>query len=353
MVKSTLEVYREALGNFKLLIIKLSSLGDIILSTAAIRAIKEKFGKTHSISFLVGAESKDVLLRCPYIDELLVCDAKEKGLAGILRLSTVLRKKNFDIVIDLQNNRKSHMLALFSLALHRYGYDKKLGFLLNHRVKDDSPPMDPVSHQFRVLKMLGIEMGDVRLELWPSQDDQRYIDELLALQWTSAHQKIVGINMSASLRWRTKNWPLKHIVDFCEKLAHSDIRIVITGTENDLAAAQALISRVKDAKPISTCGKTSINQLACLIKRCNVFISADSAPLHIAASVGTPFVALFGPTDPRRHLPPAKNYAVINKDLSCGPCYKPECKTIKCMEEITAQEVLQAVDRLLGASAEK
>ncbi|MBI5144587.1 MAG: glycosyltransferase family 9 protein, partial [Candidatus Omnitrophica bacterium] len=95
------------------------------------------------------------------------------------------------------------------------------------------------------------------------------------------------------------------------------------------------------------CAKTTINQLSCLIKKCRVYISSDSAPLHIAAAMGTPFVALFGPTDPRRHLPPAKDYVVIKKELDCSPCYKSKCKTKKCMEMIKPQEVVEAVEKLL------
>jgi ADP-heptose:LPS heptosyltransferase len=84
-----------------------------------------------------------------------------------------------------------------------------------------------------------------------------------------------------------------------------------------------------------------------LIRKCSVFISGDSAPLHVAAAVSTPFVALFGPTDPRRHLPPAKNFAVIKKDAGCGPCYKPKCAKIRCMAAITPDEVLAQVEKLL------
>ena len=350
MVKNTLDVYREALGFFKILVIKFSSSGDIILSTAAIRAIKEKFSPNYKISFLVSAESKDILLNCPQIDELLVCDLKNKdrGLKGLLKLAAVLRKKNFDIVIDLQNNRKSHFLCAFSLALNRYGYDnKKFGFLLNHRIKDEKPPIDPVTHQFRILKMLGIELENHQLELWPKPQDQRYIDEFLSSEWVSANQQIVGINISASQRWLTKNWPLHHIAELCEELSGRDIRVVITGVEKDLKQAGTLMNMVKNAKLLNACAKTNINQLACLIKKCNIYISFDSAPLHIACAVGTPFIALFGPTDPRRHLPPAKDGIVIRKDLPCSPCYRSKCKTKRCMELIGPQEVLEAIDKLL------
>ncbi len=366
MVKNTLDVYKDALSNFKLLIIKFSSLGDVILSTASLRAIREKFSPSTTlgtdgeesrtirdnfkISFLIGEESKEALLRCPYIDELLVADFKnkDKGLMGILNLAKILRKKNFDIVVDLQNNRKSHILSFLSLGPCRFGYDnKKFGFLLNHRIKDEKSPVDPVTHQFRILKMLNIDLENPHLELWPTQEDQRYIDDLLNSQWLSANQKIIGINIGASERWLTKSWPKGNIIKLCEELGRRDMRVLITGTEKDLAKSNELTNMVKNTRLINTSAKTSVNQLACLIKRCAVFISSDSAPLHIAAAVGTPFVALFGPTDPRRHLPPAKDYAVIKKDLPCSPCYKSKCKTKICMELITPEEVLEAIDKLI------
>jgi lipopolysaccharide heptosyltransferase II len=350
MVKNTIDVYKDSLSNFKILIIKFGSLGDLILSTAALRAIREKFPGNYKITFLVGTDSKEVLLRCPYIDELVVVGlkGKDKGLKGLWNLGCQLRKQNFDMVIDLQNNRKSHLLSFLSASVNRYGYNnKKYGFLLNHSIKDNLPPLDPVKHQFRILNMLGIELKDNHLELWSSEEDQGVINDLLSAQWLSANQKIIGLNLSASPRWETKVWPLEHIAKLCELLKAKDIRVVATGTERDLPKAHKLMSMVKDAKLINACGRTSVNQLACLIKKCSVFISADSSPLHIAAAVDTPFIALFGPTDYRRHLPLANNCIVLNKNVSCSPCYKPKCKRRKCMEEITPEEVVEAIEKLL------
>ncbi|MFH0913649.1 MAG: GT4 family glycosyltransferase PelF [Candidatus Omnitrophota bacterium] len=350
MVKKTISVYEEAIKERKVLIIKFSSLGDIILSTAALKAIKQKFSAGYKISFLVGEESKDALLSCPYIDELIVCDLKnkDKGIRGLLKLGALLRKKDFDIVIDLQNNRMSHILSFLSLSLNRYGYDnKKFGFLLNHRIKDERPLLDPVTHQFRILNMLGIELESLSLELWPTQEDISHIDEFLNSEWLSANQLLVGINISASSRWPSKNWPPQHLVKLCTELSRRDIRVAITGTEKDSAQAELLINSLKNIKITNACGRTTVNQLACLIKRCAVFISCDSAPLHVAASQGVPFIALFGPTEPRRHLSPAKKYIVIKKELPCSPCYKSKCKTARCMELIRPEEVLEAITQLL------
>jgi lipopolysaccharide heptosyltransferase II len=350
MVKNTIEVYKDALSNFKILIIKFGSLGDLILSTAAMRAIREKFFGKYKITFVVGEESKEVLLRSPLIDELVVADLKhnDKGLRGIWRIGERLRKENFDIVIDLQNNHKSHLLSFLTLCVNRYGYkNNKYGFLLNKGIKDDQPAVDPVTHQFRILQPLGIELKNNHLELWPTEEDKRSVDELLSAQWLSANQKLIGINLSASPRWKTKSWPPEYIARLCDLLGPKEIRVVLTGTEKDLPVAKCVMGLVKSAKPINACAKTTVNELACLIKKCAVYICADSSPLHIAAAMDTPFVALFGPTDYRRHLPMAKKSLVLKKDIPCSPCYKPKCKSGKCMESITPEEVLQAVERFI------
>jgi len=349
MVKKTYDVYREAQEDYKILIIKFSSLGDVILATAAIRATREKF-LNHKISLLVRQEYKDALLTCPYLDELLVCDFKNKdrGIKGILKWGAILRKKNFDIVVDLQNNRKSHLLAALSLAPDRYGYDnKKFGLLLNHRIRNEKLPIGPVTRQFEILKMLGIDLDKPHLELWPTPADQHYIEEFLNSEWPSEKQKFIGINISASKRWLTKNWPLEHIAKLCEELSARDIRVVITGTEKDLLWADRLMNKAKNSKIINACARTTVNQLACLIKKCSVYISSDSAALHIASAVDTPLIALFGPTDFRRHLPSVSDYVVIKKDLPCSPCYKSKCRTYKCMKLIKPEEVLEAIDKLL------
>ena len=352
MAKSTIGVYEESLRNYRILVIKFSSLGDIILSSTALRAIREKFGEDYKITVLASEENKDLLLRCPYIDELLVCNfkGKDRGLRGLWQLSAALRKKNFDMVIDLQNNRKSHILAFLSGSFRRYGYNNnKFGRLLNYGVKDDKEKMSPLKHQFRILNKLGIELKDHSLEMWMAPEDQKYIDDFLGSEWLSAKQKLIGINISASPRWQSKSYPQENLLRLCQELSKLDVRVVLTGSKQDCVFTDELVKKLGNVKVINACGKTTINQLACLISRCSVYISADSAPLHVASSQNVPFVALFGPTEASRHLPPAQEgkFVLIQKELSCAPCYKPKCKTKKCMETITPQEIVEAVKKLL------
>jgi lipopolysaccharide heptosyltransferase II len=349
MCQETIKIYQEALNTKNILIIKISAIGDVILSVPSIRALKNKFPQT-KIYCLVGKDSKQILQNCPFLDGLFIYDDKEKhkGLKGILEISKELRRYNFDIVIDLQNNRKSHIISFLSMAANRYGYDNgKFSFLLNHKVKELKTDMSPVEHQFRTLKMLSIDDTNRELELWPSKENEDYAKGLLDSYWVSKTEKIVGLNLSASKKWSSKCWPIEKFAQLSNTLSNENIRIAITGTKEDLPLAEKL-QNLTSAKLLIFSGKTDLMQLVALIKRCNVFITADSAPLHIAAAVGTPVVALFGPTSALRHMPPAKSSRAIKKELDCSPCYKPHCKDRDCMQEISVAEVFQAVKDLIG-----
>jgi len=358
MMEKTLAVYEEALKTINILVIKISAIGDVILSVPSLREIRSRF-KNASIKVLVGIQSREVLDKCPYINDLIVCDFKDKhkGLRGLWRLAKELQKNCFDIVIDLQNNRKSHILAALSLAPVRYGYDNgKFSFLLNKRIKDDAPYLDPIEHQFRTLKLADIKPADKTLELWPSEADEKEVERFLQDNWVKPGQPIVGINVRASSRWLTKNWPISYMAELCDRLAKEfNIRVVLTGSKEDIEFANR-IARLTKAKPIMAVGKTSLMQLASLIKYFKLYLTPDSAPMHIASSVGAPFVALFGPTDPVRHAVRTKNCVIICKrnELKCSPCYSPNClKNFACMKKISVEEVLKEMTPFLRQTLDR
>ena len=353
MMTKTLSVYEEVLKSVNILIIKISAVGDCILSVPSLRAIRAKF-KNANIKVLVGLPAREVFDGCPYINGKIVCDLKgrDRRLSGLWKIGRELRMECFDIVIDLQNNRKSHILSALSLAPLRYGYDNgKFSFLLNNRIKDDAPYLDPIEHQFRVLKLAGLKPVDKNLELWSTPSDAEKIDALFQDNWVKPSQNIIGINARASSRWNSKNWPPKRIAELCDKLAKEfNMRVILTGTKEDVS----FIKKIRDltsSKPIIAAGRTTVAELASLIKKCKVYITSDSAPMHIASAMSTPFIALFGPTDPLRHIAPSKNHVVIKKDLKCSPCYSPNCsRGFKCMSGIEAEEVFRAVKNILSKS---
>ncbi len=353
MMTKTLSVYTEALKAVNILVIKVSAIGDVILSVPSLKAIRDKF-KDADIRVLVGLQARDVLDGCPYINGKIVCDftGRDKGLSGLWKLGEDLRKRCFDIAIDLQNNKKSHILSFLSMAPLRYGYNNgKYSFLLNNGIRDDAPYLDPLEHQFRVLKSAGIKPVDKRLELWPSPSDSERIDALFQENWIKPSQALAGINVRASSRWNSKNWPPKRIAELCDRLAKEfNMRVVLTGTKEDALFTEK-IKGLTSSKPVVAAGRTAVMELASLIKRCKVYITPDSAPMHIASALGTPYIALFGPTDPARHVVPSEDHVVIKKDLKCSPCYNPNCsKGFKCMSGIEVEEVFAAVKKILSKS---
>ncbi|MEI8176234.1 MAG: lipopolysaccharide heptosyltransferase II [Candidatus Omnitrophota bacterium] len=353
MCRDTFAIYEEARNAQNILVIKISAIGDVILSIPSIRAIREKFPKAN-IKVLVGLRARNSLKGCPYINDIIVCDfdRKDKGLVGLLRTAYALRRHDFDIVVDFQNNRKSHLLSFLSFSPLRFGYNNgKLGFLLNRSIRDTKETIGPLDHQFRILSVMGIVAPEKRLELWPSPEDEKWARDFLDTNWVGRNQVLIGINMGSSDRWASKRWPLANFAKLCEELSRRyRARVVITGLRSDIDAARKVAEAAK-TKPLIACGRTNVTQLAALMKHCKVFITGDSAPLHVAGAMKVPFVALFGPTDPRRHLVTTENFVVIRKDLRCSPCYKARCiLKYRCMNKIAVVEVADAVGALLKVS---
>jgi len=346
MIEKTLSVYEETLKTERILIIKLGAIGDVVLATPSLRAIRKHFPNAQ-LTLLVGRDAVELVQNCPYLDDLVVYDPSRKDRRGSrrLRLSSELRRRGFDRVIDLQNNKTSQLLSYLSLAPKRYGFDRgPFRFLVNFKIKDPGA-MPPVEHQGKLLSLLGIQEMDPTLEVWTRPKDEEAVDRFLHQEWLAGNEPLVGVNLGGSPRWETKRWPVEYIAALCDRLAQDRIRVVVTGSEREKALLQKLLSQVR-TKPIVAVGKTNLPELACLIRRCRAFVTVDSAPMHIAASVNVPVIAFFGPTDPRRHFPPTEKGTVLNKKVKCHPCYRCRCPIgLICMTQIKPEEVYRELKR--------
>lgn len=347
MAERTRALYEKEIAEKNILIIKLGALGDIILSVPSLRAIRNKFEKAR-IFLLTDSKFKEAVAGCPYIDRFILLEKSNNVFLSILKTSKKLRHYNFDLVIDLQNNRASHMLAFLSGSFSRCGWDNgKLSFLLNHRQKWIKEKLDPVSHQQKFLELLDVPIKKRGLEIWVSEKDREYIDDFLKDNWLIPAQTLIGFNIASSKKWQSKRWPIDNFIKLAEELTQSvNARIVLTAVKEDAELCEYFIRNCR-YKPINACGKTNFTQLSALIQHCKVYVSNDSAPLHIAVASEVPFVALFGPTDPKRHILPEAKGIVLHKDLRCSPCYKPFCRSLKCLKEISVEEVKSSVISLI------
>ena len=351
MVSQTLEVYQEASERLRILVMKLSATGDVVLITPSLRALRQRFPQAH-ITVLTSRQNSELLNRCPYLDDLVVFDRRQDGSpAGLLRMGKRLRWAQVDLVVDFQNNRISHWLGRLSGAPQRYGFaGRRWSWLLSHRAVEPEGTLPPVEHQFCLLQWLGIEQASMHLELWLGPSDEARIDGLIQEAWIAENQPLVAVHPGS--RWISKRWPAERYAELIDRLAVvAKVRVILTGSEGERPLCDQ-IHRAAKSKPILAAGYTSLNELAALMRRCRVLISGDSAPLHIAAAAGTPIVALFGPTDPIRHCPPSQQQRVFRVDLPCSPCYHRTCPRtgsgyMECMISISAEEVAEAVIHFL------
>jgi heptosyltransferase-2 len=271
-------------------------------------------------------------------------ESKSQRWMWLPKVARLLAKENFDIVVDLQNNRASHFLAFFCGApvcvVHGNG---NWSFFLNKKPSGNLQALSPLEHQFEVLKLLDINCSEKQLELWTEKEEEASMERFLKAQWVSPNQVLVGINPGSSPRWPTKQWPVENFAKLCDELAKRNIRVVVTGSQEQAPVVEELFKITRN-KPINAVGKTSVTQLAALIRRCQVFVSSDSAPMHIASAMQVPLVAIFGPTHPQRHLVAPEHCHVFWKEVPCSPCYLRSCPIGHiCMKKITVQEVLESV----------
>jgi lipopolysaccharide heptosyltransferase II len=262
-----------------------------------------------------------------------------------------LRREGFDVSVDLQNTKWTHLLAALASIPNRFGFRRgNFGFLMNRQDSHFDVVDSPVKHQFRILSKLGIKNLDERLELWPEPSSEERIGKLLSERGAGESSKLVGFAVGASRSWPSKCWPLEYYQQLARLLIqHEQCHIVLIGAEAGASQASEWVREDKD-KILDLIGKTSLLDLVSLIKKLNVLVTGDTAPLHVAAAVNTKVVTLFGPTDPKRHVPVAENIIVLARHLTCQPCYDGQCREedkLACLKKIPVEEVFKCVRKFL------
>ncbi|MDD5217736.1 MAG: lipopolysaccharide heptosyltransferase II, partial [Candidatus Omnitrophica bacterium] len=326
MVSETIAVYEEIERQKKILILKLGAIGDLILITPSLRMIRRRFPEA-KISLVVDKKLAAIVSGCPYVNEVIPVSRDRLSKIGyLLRLAKTLRKEGYDISVDLQNNKWTHLLAALGGIPQRYGFRRgKLGFLVNRHDRSFDIADYPVRHQFRILSKLGIQDLDEDLELWPDEHSEKHVSEMFVQHSLNGSSKCVGLAVGASPKWTSKRWPLEYYQELCTKLIQQwKCSVILIGSETDRPMAQQL-SKTNTEKVVDLVGKTSLLDLVSVVKRLSVLVTGDTAPLHIAAAVKTPVVTLFGPTEPKRHVPPGENVTVLSRHIGCQPCYQGEC----------------------------
>ncbi|OGW87274.1 MAG: lipopolysaccharide heptosyltransferase II [Omnitrophica bacterium RIFCSPHIGHO2_02_FULL_46_11] len=352
MVEKTCQVYDEVKHQKRILVTKLGAVGDLVLAVPSFRMLRKRFPSAN-ISLLVESKLIQLVERCPYLDEIIVFDRSNQKdqWRRLLILGKRLKQRGFDISIDLQNNWKTHLLAFLARIPKRYGYKRgSAGFLLTHPITFWDQSLGPIEHQFQVLKRAGVVHFEDAIELWPGAEEEASIGARLKQAGRDSAKRLVGFILGSSPNWPTKQWPIERFVELSKNLLQRfDCQIALIGTKEDEKLAQSF-NPLNSKHIFDFTGKTSLGELASLVKHLDVILTGDTAPLHIASAFETKIVALFGPTEPKRHMPPGKDHIALVKRIPCQPCYSGTCKNsekLLCMREISVSEVVDAVSRQL------
>ncbi|MBI5181845.1 MAG: lipopolysaccharide heptosyltransferase II [Nitrospirae bacterium] len=335
-----------------ILIIKPSSIGDIIHALPFLKAIKTKYPKA-AISWLINRGLNDLIADNLYLNEVILFERKRWGgfnnIASKYREFTKfiknIRSRRFDAVIDLQGLFRSGIITYFSGADYRIGFAnaRELSpIFYNHKVFPPNKEMHAVDRYLLIAKELDADISKKEFMINIPKKEDVYVSGLVK---RNGRRPLIAINPSA--RWQTKMWPLKRYAELIDTIA-AKLRAqpVLIGGKEDEVRINGLLSMTK-SKPLDLSGKTTLLQLAALLKRVELLITNDSGPMHIAAAVGTPVVALFGPTKPKRTGPYGNGHVVIQKDISCIGCLKKSCDDLKCMDAISVDEVFNSVRGLI------
>lgn len=320
----------------KLLLIKPSSLGDIIHSLAFLNAVKESFPNI-KIHWIVSKEFEDILSEHPLIDRIIVINKnKWKSLKNIaftvkelFNLSKQLKNEKYDIAVDLQGLLRSGIITWLS------GADLKVGFKeareLSHIFynKKISAPLNQhaVLRYLEIAKQLGCSTNSIKFPLTEGKEPA----------WLGNFQNFIVI--IPSTRWQSKNWPIPYFVELIKMLPY---KAVIVGSKQDVAEALK-IEEYTNGKATSVAGKTSLKELIAVFKKSLFVVTADTGTMHLAVACGKKVVALFGPTDPLRTGPFGNEHIVIKSEERCSPCFRKFCEEQKCMKNITPLTVYNKI----------
>lgn len=336
---------RESIKN--ILIVNTTAIGDTLLSTPAIRAIRNGFPGAR-VSALVSKDAKAILLNNPNLDELMEHPSKV-DIFYIFKFPSLLynlRKRAFDLVVILHaNDPDAAPLAYLSGAPHRMGWaESRLSFLHTIPVRTRVPGAHIIDTRLKNLEVLGIKNNDRKMELHLSSEEEDTADRL-AERLDLTGETFIGLHPFGNKvnRW----WPEDNVIGFCNMVdKRFGWRVVIFGGSKESRFAEGMARRAK-AIVVTVTGGLSIRESAALIKRCLLFISTDSGPMHIAQALGIPLIALFGPNDPTTVSPLIEPYEIIQRHLSCVPCNSKTCdRDIECMKQITPEDVLEAINAL-------
>ena len=347
-----------------ILVINTMHIGDLMLVTPALRTLRANYPQAH-IALLTDRILAD-LVRCnENIDECILIDkhGRDKGILALIRFIRQIRKRHFDLVINYHRNERASAIASFSGGKKIVGYAQPFF----HRFFDHwmpnlamaDTPKDKVMHQtlchLKVLQEAAgcTKLDDRGLEMWLPPEEEKKASDLWQKEFAE-DDRVIAFNIGAS--WMTKRWIDAYFAECADHFIQEGYHIAFLGGPTDVAIVKACIEKMKEkdsSKVHVFTGKVSLTVLAGLLRRCCLFLTTDSGPMHVGVAMNVPIVTMFGASPVPTFYPYDGKDIVIKTPESCHPCGIHDCPKkgedhMACMKHIPVDVVMKYSEELLA-----
>ncbi len=330
----------------KILVVGVNWLGDAILTTPVFRALKETYPSSY-VAVMTVPRAKDIFTANPFIDEVIIFDEKSihRTFKEKLNFTFFLKKKKFKTVFLIHRSLTRGLICFFAGIKERIGYARlKTRIILTTAIT--APKGTHRQDRYLILfENYGIKIKNKTPEVFI----EKSIEEKMTLSLKGikkSHRFFVGINPSAN--WEMKRWPLTYYAKLADRLSRKlNCAIVFVGAEKEKSLIENLLLEM-DEKAYNFCAKTTLQELAALIKNSDLFISNDSGPAHLSAALGIKTLVIFGPTCEGLTGPKGEKVTVLRETIECEiPCYKLNCPDNICMKKIGLEKVFDTSKKIL------
>jgi lipopolysaccharide heptosyltransferase I len=347
----------------KILILRLSAVGDVLRTLPAVMALRQYLPSSH-IAWVVEEPSKTLLESQPEIDHVILFPRKRwtEGMKSIGKVWKTfkemghfvleLRKEKFDFVLDFHGIIKSGMISFLSGSPKRIGYDRKSSkegnFLFsNVKVQLLEEKISRYQRNFALLKGVGLEVKGFDARLHVPQRDKEYIESFLVKLNPPLRRPFIAIHAGTNPKALFKRWIPGHYAQLADRLIRElDATVIFTWGPEELESVEAIRKEMREQSVLGP-ETESLTQLGELFKHCDLYLGGDTGPMHIASLMGTPVLVIYGPTDPVLHEPLGQ-HKKVRKEVGCNPCRNRSCKDLKCLNNITVDDVFKATKEILS-----
>jgi heptosyltransferase-3 len=337
-----------------ILVIKLKQPGDVLVSTPVLAALKEAWPQAR-VTYLVPRAAEEMVAGHPLLDHLLVADRRQETWSRSWRLLQNLWQTNFDLVLELSGGDRGAFFTLATRAPERVGFERpNQPFWQRQGVFTRLLPRPPVKmhmveQNLEAVRALGVELRKPRLQFfWDEQVEARVTQRLEALGLRP--REFVVLHPGAG--WRFKCWTpagYARVIEYIQESGGLPVVLTASRAPHEQELIQEILTECRQT-PRNLAGQLTLKELGALIAKARFFFGADSAPMHLAAAVNTPAVALFGPSGAFNWAPWGEGHLVIQKEMDCIPCGQDGCegsKVSRCLTELSPEEVVEQVERFL------